>query len=95
MRPVVKASPMLAEESPVLEIDARILSPQRWALTLTWPDGATREVEVAGDAWRVEAVVLKHLVVGATGRDLGDANLHGTRGFRQSELRYLASEHSL
>ena len=26
---------LLAEEAPVVEIDARILSPQRWALTLT------------------------------------------------------------
>ena len=50
---------LLAEETPVVDIDARILSPQRWALTLHWPDGSTRQVEVAGDAWRVEAVVLK------------------------------------
>lgn len=50
---------LLSEESPVVEIDARILSPQRWSLVLHWPDGATRRVEVAGDAWRVEAVVLK------------------------------------
>lgn len=50
---------LLNEEAPVVEIDARILSPQRWQLTLHWPDGATRQVVVAGDAWRVEAVVLK------------------------------------
>jgi hypothetical protein len=50
---------LLGEEAPVVEIDAHILSPQRWALSLTWPDGSTREVELAGDAWRVEAVVLK------------------------------------
>ncbi len=50
---------LLGTEAPVVEIDARILSPQRWALDLTWPDGSTREVELAGDAWRVEAVVLK------------------------------------
>ena len=50
---------LLAEETPVVEIDARILSPQRWALTLHWPDGATRQVQLAGDAWRVEAIVLK------------------------------------
>lgn len=48
-----------SEEAPVVEINARILSPQRWALTLHWPDGASREVQVAGDAWRLEAVVLK------------------------------------
>lgn len=50
---------LLAEETPVVDIDARILSPQRWAVTLTWPDGATRKVTVSGDAWRLEAVVLK------------------------------------
>lgn len=50
---------LLSGETPVVEIDARILSPQRWSLVLHWPDGATREVQLAGDAWRVEAVVLK------------------------------------
>ncbi|HEY2621813.1 MAG TPA: hypothetical protein VGI53_00080 [Dyella sp.] len=50
---------LLSEETPVVEIDARILSPQRWALILHWPDGAIRQVQVAGDAWRVEAIVLK------------------------------------
>jgi hypothetical protein len=50
---------LLDEETPVAEIDARILSPQRWALTLHWPDGASRQVQLAGDAWRLEAVVLK------------------------------------
>jgi hypothetical protein len=50
---------LLSEETPVVEIDAHILSPQRWSLVLHWPDGASRRVDVAGDAWRVEAVVLK------------------------------------
>jgi hypothetical protein len=50
---------LLSEETPVVDIDAHILSPQRWSLVLHWPDGATRTVEVAGDAWRLEAVVLK------------------------------------
>jgi len=50
---------LLGEETPIVAIDARILSPQRWALTLTWPDGQTRQVTLAGDDWRVEAVVLK------------------------------------
>jgi len=50
---------LLGEEAPVVTVDARILSPQRWALTLTWPDGQRREVAVAGDAWRIEALVLK------------------------------------
>ncbi|MGN6237086.1 hypothetical protein [Dyella sp.] len=49
----------LASEEPVVAIDARILSPQRWALTLTWPDGSTRQVGLAGDAFRLEAIVLK------------------------------------
>lgn len=50
---------LLGEEAPVIQIDAHILSPQRWALTLTWPDGSTRQVQLAGDDWRIEAVVLK------------------------------------
>jgi hypothetical protein len=49
----------LNAEVPVVAVDARILSPQRWALSLSWPDGSTRQVQVAGDAFRVEAVVLK------------------------------------
>src|SRR5690349_2980941 len=50
---------LLGEEAPVVTVDARILSPQRWALTLTWPDGQRRDVAVAGDGWRIEALVLK------------------------------------
>lgn len=50
---------LLGEETPVVAIDARILSPQRWALTLTRPDGQTRQLGLAGDAWSIEAVVLK------------------------------------
>jgi hypothetical protein len=50
---------LLGEEAPVATLDARILSPQRWALTLTWPEGDRREVNLAGDAWRIEALVLK------------------------------------
>ena len=50
---------LLSEEAPVVDIDAHILSPQRWALTLGWPDGSTRQVQIAGDDWNVEAVVLK------------------------------------
>ncbi len=50
---------LLSGEARVVDIDAHILSPQRWALTLTWPDGSTRQVELAGDDWRIEAVVLK------------------------------------
>src|SRR5579875_2028607 len=50
---------LLGEEAPVVALDARILSPQRWSVSLHWPDGSTRTVALAGDAWRVEAVVLK------------------------------------
>ena len=50
---------LLGEETPVVDIDAHILSPQRWALMLSWPDGSTRQVQLSGDDWRVEAVVLK------------------------------------
>ena len=50
---------LLSEETPVVDIEARILSPQRWALTLRWPDGTSRQVQLAGDDWRVEAIVLK------------------------------------
>lgn len=49
----------LGEELPVVQLDARILSPQNWLLTLTWPEGATRQVALAGDDFRIEAVVLK------------------------------------
>ncbi len=50
---------LLSEETPVVDIDARILSPQRWALTLSWPDGSSRQEQLYGDDWRIEAVVLK------------------------------------
>jgi hypothetical protein len=50
---------LLGEEAPVVDIEAHILSPQRWAVTLSWPDGSTRQLQLAGDDWRVEAVVLK------------------------------------
>lgn len=49
----------LSEEEPVVQIDSHILSPQRWAITVTWPDGATRSEMLAGDDFRIEAVVLK------------------------------------
>jgi hypothetical protein len=49
----------LGEEAPVVQVDARILSPQRWSVTLTWPDGATRNVVLAGDDFQVDAIVLK------------------------------------
>lgn len=49
----------LSEEAQIVQIDAHILSPQRWALIVTWPDGATRKVMLAGDDFQVDAIVLK------------------------------------
>lgn len=49
----------LSEEEPVVQIDSRILSPQRWAIILTWPDGTVRQMSLAGDEFQVDAVVLK------------------------------------
>jgi hypothetical protein len=49
----------LSEEIPVVQIDSRILTPQHWVLTLSWPDGATREVRLAGDDFQIDAIVLK------------------------------------
>ena len=50
---------LLGDEAPVVDIDSHILSPQRWALVLSFPDGRTRQVQLSGDDWRIEAVVLK------------------------------------
>ena len=50
---------LLSDEAPVVEIEAHILSPQHWALTLTWPDDSSRQEQLYGDDWRLEAVVLK------------------------------------
>lgn len=55
----VRGYRFLSEEVPVVQIDARILTPQRWELILSWPDGATREVTLAGDDFQVDAIVLK------------------------------------
>jgi hypothetical protein len=50
---------MLNEQTPVVEVDARILSPQRWALTLHGSDGSTRRLQLSGDAWRMQAAMVK------------------------------------
>lgn len=50
---------LLGNETRVVDIDAHRIEPQSWALTLTWPDGNTRNVRLAGDDWRIEAIVLK------------------------------------
>lgn len=49
----------LGEEVPVVQIDAHILTPQRWVLNLNWPDGSSRQLALDGDDFRVEAIVLK------------------------------------
>ncbi|HET8555165.1 MAG TPA: hypothetical protein VFL78_10090 [Rhodanobacteraceae bacterium] len=49
----------LSQEQQLVALDAQHLAPQRWAMTLTWPDGRTRHVRLAGDDFRIEAVVLK------------------------------------
>lgn len=55
----VRGYRLMSDEAQVLDIDAHILSPQRWSLVLHWSDGDTQQVYLAGDAWRVEAVVVK------------------------------------
>lgn len=49
----------LAAETPVLALAAHHVGDQRWQLDLAFPDGTTRRVTLQGDAWRVEAIVLK------------------------------------
>jgi hypothetical protein len=49
----------LEEEEPVVQIDSHILAPQRWAITVAWPDTSTRKFTLAGDDFRIEAIVLK------------------------------------
>lgn len=49
----------LGAEVPVIDIAASQLGPQQYSVLLTWPDGASRQVRLHGDAWRIDAVVLK------------------------------------
>lgn len=49
----------LDEEAPVVQIDSYILAPQRWSVTVSWPDTSVRKFTLAGDDFRVEAIVLK------------------------------------
>lgn len=49
----------LTWEQPVAEIELSQMGPQHFNATLTQPDGTSREFEVRGDEWRVEARVLK------------------------------------
>ena len=49
----------LSQEQQLVQLDADYLMPQRWAIAMSWPDGRTRQVRLAGDDFRIEAVVLK------------------------------------
>lgn len=46
-------------EVPVARLDATRLGPQHWLVALTRPDGRTRRIALHGDAFRIEAVVVK------------------------------------
>lgn len=49
----------LTAEAQVATIEARELAPQRYAVVVTTPDGARREVAIAGDDWQLDARVVK------------------------------------
>jgi hypothetical protein len=49
----------LADETLVLALDAHHVGGKQWSLHLQYPDGESRDALLQGDAWRVEAVVLK------------------------------------
>ncbi|MEP7042547.1 MAG: hypothetical protein ABI843_05765 [Dokdonella sp.] len=49
----------LAAEAMVATLDVRALAPQRYAVTVTTPDGVQREVELSGDDWQLDARVIK------------------------------------
>lgn len=49
----------LATETPILDLTAHHAGPQRWIVVLQFPDGHRQRVMVDGDAWRVEAIVVK------------------------------------
>ncbi len=49
----------LYDTTPVATIDARILAPQQWQLTLVQPDGSHRQMLLSGDDFDIEAVVVR------------------------------------
>ncbi|MFI4970460.1 MAG: hypothetical protein ACHP7D_09660 [Lysobacterales bacterium] len=49
----------LAAEALVAHIETHRLAPQRYAVTLTTPDGDRRVVELGGDDWQLDARVIK------------------------------------
>ncbi|MHC1480019.1 hypothetical protein ACYJW8_07190 [Frateuria aurantia] len=49
----------LRDDTPVATLDARILAPQQWQLTLTQPDGSRQQLMLSGDDFDIEAVIVK------------------------------------
>ncbi len=49
----------LTQEALVARLDTRALGAQRYAVTITLPDGARQTVELAGDDWQLDARVIK------------------------------------
>lgn len=59
----------LTAEAAVAQVHTRALGPQRYAVTVEFPDGDRRETELAGDEWQIDARVIRWspraLVLGA------------------------------
>lgn len=49
----------LTAEATVATIQAHQLAPQRYAVSVTTPDGVRRDVELSGDDWQLDARVIK------------------------------------
>ena len=49
----------LHDDIPVATIDARILAPQQWQLSLNLPDGSHQSLLLSGDDFDIEAVVVR------------------------------------
>ncbi|NII10715.1 hypothetical protein [Oleiagrimonas sp. C23AA] len=50
---------VLSQETPVATLSAKWLAPQHWWVTLTLPDGHSEQIPLDGDAFRLEANVVK------------------------------------
>ena len=49
----------LTTETTLVELQARQLAPQRYAVRIEFPDGSHRGIELAGDQWQLDARVVK------------------------------------
>lgn len=49
----------LHEDVPIATLDARIMAPQQWQLTLSRPDGSRQQFLLSGDDFDIEAVVVR------------------------------------